>query len=70
MAGYAQWLYFTTRKSEIHQLIDLGLNVDQRILELRDSNTVLRAERARLLLLRKNVQPFELLLRPKPVNVA
>jgi DNA polymerase II large subunit len=44
---------FTTRKSEIHQLIDLGINVDQRILELRDSNTVLRAERARLFTLEK-----------------
>jgi hypothetical protein len=44
---------FTTRKSEIHQLIDLGIAVDQRILELRDCNTVLRAERARLFALEK-----------------
>ncbi len=44
---------FTARKSEIHQLIDLGIAVDQRILELRDCNTVLRAERARLFALEK-----------------
>ena len=44
---------FTTRKSELHQLIDLGINVEQRILELRDCNTVLRAERARLFALEK-----------------
>ena len=53
MAGHAQWIWFTTRKSEIHQLIDLGIAVDQRILELRDCNTVLRAERARLFALEK-----------------
>ena len=44
---------FTTRKSELHQLIDLGISVEQRILELRDCNTVLRAERARLFALEK-----------------
>ena len=44
---------FTTRKSEIHQLVDLTIAVEQRILELRDSNTVLRAERARLFALKK-----------------
>ena len=44
---------FTTRKSELHQLIDLGISVDQRILELRDCNTVLRAEKARLFALEK-----------------
>ena len=44
---------FTTRKSELHQLIDLGIGVEQRILELRDCNTVLRAERARLFALEK-----------------
>ena len=44
---------FTTRKSELHQLIDLGINVEQRVLELRDCNTVLRAERARLFALEK-----------------
>ena len=44
---------FTTRKSELHQLIDLGINVEQRILELRDCNTVLRAEQARLFALEK-----------------
>ena len=44
---------FTTRKSELHQLIDLGISVEQRILELRDCNTVLRAERARLFALGK-----------------
>ena len=44
---------FTTRKSELHQLIDLGISIEQRILELRDCNTVLRAERARLFALEK-----------------
>ena len=44
---------FTTRKSELHQLIDLGISVEQRILELRDCNTALRAERARLFALEK-----------------
>ena len=44
---------FTTRKSELHQLIDLGISVEQRILELRDCNTVLRAERSRLFALEK-----------------
>ena len=44
---------FTTRKSELHQLIHLGISVEQRILELRDCNTVLRAERARLFALEK-----------------
>ena len=44
---------FTTRRSEIHQLIDLGIAVEQRILELRDCNTVLRAEGARLFALEK-----------------